>query len=1391
MKNLLIRIIGDTVTVHLGNESSSPHPFKSPMPLHAREELRWYLDDYPAQQALRVDLERAAAVEARLPEWGREIFGAAFATPAAAGLYRAFLGASPRGAVVVESRDFAVHAVPWELLHDPEHGFLALLPDPVAIHRSPTIGDRAPGLDPPQPLQHGPKCVLAVVARPQDVAFIDHRSDARAILAVVQGADGAKCEFLRPPTLSALRARLANSSLPAVDVVHFDGHGVFDATRLKPTSFLLFEDAAGRVHRVGAEELSPLLAAYGAPLVVLSSCHSAADAVEEPMGSVAARLVQDGVPAVVAMSHSIAASTTRVLFQRFYGGVLRGSSASASLGAARAALARSTASRSAEGLLEWFVPCLYTTEEAPPSDSRHEASASPPVGLEWDDGFVGRERELYDVERAFAAGVRRLVLHGFGGTGKTALSREAARWLIRTGMFAHAVEVDFGAPCTRPPAERVAEAAGRAWGAEVDGDSLGRGLRDHSTLLVLDGLDALDEEPLRTLEAAVTVWSEIGGTRILLLARDASAVARAAEIPGGGSHASLRLGGLAPAPALELFRRAWEPGTGGEEMLHAWQPVLEGYGFHPGCILVLAGLARGGMTTPDEARIEAIIGGMDAGPLRASVGLSFDRLPRPTAAWLPRFAALRGGGGTILVCDACDIPEAEWPAVLDGLCRAGLAEVEEVRPFEGSGALPYVHLHPALGAWLRARTEPGELAHMEHEHRHACHAYLFWLVREDREDPVWARSMAERELPNLRVACEDTARLDDPGRACSFAVLLGQFLLKLGHMREAGDWFRRALAVSESPVYQDRARVSWADYLLESGRPGEAAQVYRSLASSPHQSGLDQCRLMLMTARALAAEGEWTASIQGYHEAKAAADRLWLRLHIAQGALFAERAEIFRRQGDRFDAGTYLTQAALSYRMVVYGEENAPGALESDRAAMRACREELERIERLRQRLDAPLRVLRESVALRLPRPARPGQDAAWQALVVLFTPEWDHTVPPEFLGELAEGEARFRAGSFDTAAEIFCRLAQSREIPLYAVACARAREAHVRACQGRTDDATRAVSDALDCTHRFKRVLVSYEVHIAAGLSSALLHQRELRAAREAFERARCLARESGDQNLLDLVREREVRFARGPREMAEVKQGLYARIDVMRARHSPGGEAEARYELGRLEHRRGRYAEAERHFRAMIELIGEESDLSRTAEVYTYLGEIAAHLGRVETADAWFTQALEAGMKSKHTACVPFTLTRYARLLVEKTERVGDAEVFAHLALELNTDLHIGGPEYAATVWVLAMVARRRGDAEEAARLESMAHEAVWSHGDWEARTASLLLNTVRPFLQAGEDAETEALLQMLASTAGGLFPLMKMIIKGERSPDRLREQLVREVNARATGHSPSPLR
>ena len=49
-------------------------------------------------------------------------------------------------------------------------------------------------------------------------------------------------EVLYPPTLKVLAARLRDRKAPPVHVVHFDGHGVYDA-RLG-LGYLLFENEA-------------------------------------------------------------------------------------------------------------------------------------------------------------------------------------------------------------------------------------------------------------------------------------------------------------------------------------------------------------------------------------------------------------------------------------------------------------------------------------------------------------------------------------------------------------------------------------------------------------------------------------------------------------------------------------------------------------------------------------------------------------------------------------------------------------------------------------------------------------------------------------------------------------------------------------------------------------------------------------------------------------------------------------------------------------------------------------------------------------------------------------------------------------------------------------------
>src|SRR5260370_4283253 len=75
-----------------------------------------------------------------------------------------------------------------------------------------------------------------------------------------------------------------------------------------------------------------------------------------------------------------------------------------------------------------------------PQEAREGLSATMPLATRY--GFSGRSRDLLQLERWLGQN-KLVVIHGFGGMGKTALAREAADWLTRTGMYEGAFFVSF------------------------------------------------------------------------------------------------------------------------------------------------------------------------------------------------------------------------------------------------------------------------------------------------------------------------------------------------------------------------------------------------------------------------------------------------------------------------------------------------------------------------------------------------------------------------------------------------------------------------------------------------------------------------------------------------------------------------------------------------------------------------------------------------------------------------------------------------------------------------------------------------------------------------------------------------------------------------------------
>ena len=159
-------------------------------------------------------------------------------------------------------------------------------------------------------------------------------------------------ERLQPATLSALQRRLRQG---ACHILHFVGHGAFDETA--QDGVLLLEDEQGRGRAVSAQDLGVLLHDHPSlRLVMLNSCEGARTSRLDPFAGSAQSLVQQGIPAVVAMQFEISDEAAIVIAHEFYAALAAGYPADAALAEARKAAFTGGSSA------EWGIPVLYLRE---------------------------------------------------------------------------------------------------------------------------------------------------------------------------------------------------------------------------------------------------------------------------------------------------------------------------------------------------------------------------------------------------------------------------------------------------------------------------------------------------------------------------------------------------------------------------------------------------------------------------------------------------------------------------------------------------------------------------------------------------------------------------------------------------------------------------------------------------------------------------------------------------------------------------------------------------------------------------------------------------------------------------------------------------------------------
>jgi hypothetical protein len=262
--------------------------------------------------------------------------------------------------------------LPWEFLYDPrQNRFLA------RSRRTPLV--RYLDLpDPPHPLHvEGPLRLLVMISAPIGYPELDveHEWNVLTTALAQQQAEGRVVVERLDANMATLQQRLRRE---AFHVFHFVGHGFYRADWRD--GVLVMEDRARRPHEVPGEELGGLLSEHDPTrLAVLNACEGARSGASDPFAGMAQSLIQQGLPAVVAMQFEITDDAAITFAHGLYGAIADGYPLEAALAEARLAILHEGNST------EWGTPVLYSrapdgrlfdlTQGAPISDTGHPVQA--------------------------------------------------------------------------------------------------------------------------------------------------------------------------------------------------------------------------------------------------------------------------------------------------------------------------------------------------------------------------------------------------------------------------------------------------------------------------------------------------------------------------------------------------------------------------------------------------------------------------------------------------------------------------------------------------------------------------------------------------------------------------------------------------------------------------------------------------------------------------------------------------------------------------------------------------------------------------------------------------------------------------------------------------------
>jgi tetratricopeptide (TPR) repeat protein len=241
----------------------------------------------------------------------------------------------------------ALADLPWEFLYNPGMNRFLGLSVETPVVRYLELPERIRPIAVRPPLR-----VLLMISSPSDYPQLDverESSKMREALAEIEQRGLVVVERLESATLSELQRRLRQQEY---HIFHFVGHGGFD--NQAEDGLLVLEDPETRGRRVSAQFLGTLLHDHRPlRLAVLNACEGARASRADPFAGTAQSLVQQGVPAVIAMQFEVTDEAAICFTREFYAAIAGGYPVDAALAEARKAIFAEVSE------IEWGTPVLY------------------------------------------------------------------------------------------------------------------------------------------------------------------------------------------------------------------------------------------------------------------------------------------------------------------------------------------------------------------------------------------------------------------------------------------------------------------------------------------------------------------------------------------------------------------------------------------------------------------------------------------------------------------------------------------------------------------------------------------------------------------------------------------------------------------------------------------------------------------------------------------------------------------------------------------------------------------------------------------------------------------------------------------------------------------------